>query len=132
MDQGEYRSRIGNLIRIARKSADLSQMKLAEMIGVSYQQVQKYEKGVSEVSIARLFQIAHALSTPVSKFISDDEEMMVSESVSLYETLSNDEIKLLKFFREIKDKKVKDGLLTAIKGIAESLEKRRAKGKNKS
>ncbi len=132
MNRSEYRRHIGNLIRIARKRADLSQMKLAELIGISYQQVQKYEKGVSEVSIARLFQIAHALRMPVSKFISDAEEMMVSEPVGLYETLSDDEIKLLKFFREIKDKDVKDGLLTAIKGIAGSLEKKRAKGKTKA
>ena len=67
-------------------------MKLAEKIGISYQQVQKYEKGASEITISRLSQIAHVLNMPVSRFISDDEKAMVAESVSLYGTLSDDEI----------------------------------------
>ena len=102
-------------------------MGLAERIGVSYQQVQKYEKGLSEISISRLSQIAHALNMPVSKFIPDDEKMMVSESISLYGTLSDDEVELLKLFRKIKSKKLKDGFLMAIKGMAELSEKRHSK-----
>jgi len=102
-------------------------MALAEKIGVSYQMVQKYEKGVSEISISRLFQIAHALDMPVSRFIPDDEQIMVSESIGLYGTLSDDETELLSLFRKIKNKKLKHGLLMAIKGIAGLSEKRQAK-----
>lgn len=127
MEQKVDRRHIGNLIRIARKTAGLSQMGLAERIGVSYQQVQKYEKGLSEISISRLSQIAHALNMPMSKFIPDDEKMMVSESISLYGTLSDDEVELLKLFRKIKSKKLKDGFLMAIKGMAELSEKRHSK-----
>lgn len=114
---------IGSLIRIVRKAAGLSQMKLAEKVGISYQQIQKYEKGVSEISVSRLSQIAHALNIPLSRFVLDEERMMVSESVSPYGTLSDNEIELLKLFRRIKDKKLKDGFLIAIKGIAELSEK---------
>lgn len=114
---------IGSLIRIVRKAAGLSQMRLAERVGISYQQIQKYEKGVSEISVSRLSQIAHALNLPLSRFVLDDERMMVSESVSPYGTLSDNEIELLKLFRRIKDKKLKDGFLIAIKGIAELSEK---------
>lgn len=114
---------IGSLIRIVRKAAGLSQMRLAERVGISYQQIQKYEKGVSEISVSRLSQIAHALNIPLSRFVLDDERMMVSESVSPYGTLSDNEIELLKLFRRIKDKKLKDGFLIAIKGIAELSEK---------
>ncbi|MBA3070762.1 MAG: helix-turn-helix transcriptional regulator [Nitrospirae bacterium] len=114
---------IGSLIRIVRKAAGLSQMKLAEKVGISYQQIQKYEKGVSEISVLRLSQIAHALNIPLSRFVLDEERMMVSESVSPYGTLSDNEIELLKLFRRIKDKKLKDGFLIAIKGIAELSEK---------
>ena len=42
---------MGELIRQLRKSAGMSQMKLADRIGVSYQQVQKYEKGVNRLSV---------------------------------------------------------------------------------
>lgn len=100
---------IGNLIRIARKTVGLSQMELAERIGISYQQVQRYERGLSEISITRLSQIAHALNAPLSCFISDDEKMMVSESISTYGALSGDGIELLRLFRKIKTKKLRDG-----------------------
>jgi len=119
---------IGSLIRIVRKTAGLSQMGLAERVGISYQQIQKYEKGVSEISVSRLSQIAHALNIPLSRFVPDEERMMVSEAVSPYGTLSDNEIELLSLFRRIKDKKLKDGFLIAIKSIAESLEKRDKKG----
>jgi len=115
---------IGSLIRIMRKVAGLSQMKLAERVGVSYQQIQKYEKGGSEISVSRLSQIAEALSIPLSRFIPHDEDMKVSESVSLYGSLSEDEIELLKLFRKIKNKRLKDGLLMAIKGIGELSDRR--------
>ena len=124
MNRETAKRHIGNLIRISRKTVGLSQMGLAERIGVSYQQVQKYEKGASEISISRLSQIAHALNMPVSRFISDDEKTMVAESVSLYGTLSDDEIELLKLSRKIKSKKLKNGLLMAMKGMAELSEKR--------
>ncbi len=120
---------IGSLIRIVRKAAGLSQMELAERVGISYQQIQKYEKGVSEISVSRLSQIAHALNIPLSRFVLDEERMMVSESVSPYGILSDNEIELLKLFRRIKDKKLKDGFLIAIKGIAELSEKRDKKPK---
>ncbi len=45
---------VGELIRRMRKSAHMSQMQLAEKIGISYQQVQKYEKGVNQLSLSRL------------------------------------------------------------------------------
>ncbi len=117
---------IGSLIRNMRKAAGLSQMALAERVGVSYQQIQKYEKGASEISITRLAQIADALNTPVNTFISGDEPV-VSESKSLYGALSDDEIELLKLFRKIKNKKLKDGFLIAVKGIAGMLEQRDTK-----
>jgi transcriptional regulator with XRE-family HTH domain len=119
---------IGSLIRTARKAAGLSQMELAEMVGISYQQIQKYEKGVSDISVSRLSQIAHALNIPLSRFVLDKERMMVSEAVSPYGTLSDNEIELLKLFRSIKNKKLKDGFLIAIKSIAELSEKRGKKG----
>ena len=115
---------IGDLIRLARKTAGLSQMELAERVGISYQQIQKYEKGISEISIARLSQIAEALNTTLGSFIADDEKTMVSESISRYGAARDDEIELLSLFRKIKSKKLKDGLLVMIKSIAGLPEKR--------
>lgn len=128
MNRDTDKRHIGSLIRIVRKAAGLSQMGLAERVGISYQQIQKYEKGVSEISVSRLSQIARALNIPLSRFVLDEGRMMISEAVSPYGALSDNEIELLKFFRRIKDKKLKDGFLIAIKSIAELSGKRDKKG----
>jgi transcriptional regulator with XRE-family HTH domain len=52
---------IGHRIREARRAASLSQTDLADKIGVTFQQVQKYEKGTNRVSVGRLHRIADAL-----------------------------------------------------------------------
>lgn len=118
---------IGDLIRLARKTAGLSQMKLAERVGISYQQIQKYEKGTSGISIARLSQIAEALNTPLGSFIANDEKTMVSESISRYGAVRDDEIEFLRLFRKIKSKELKNALLIMIKSIAELSENKDAK-----
>ena len=59
---------IGGRIRERRIMLGLTQHQLAEMIGVTYQQAHKYEHGVNRVSAGRLFEIARALSTPITYF----------------------------------------------------------------
>jgi transcriptional regulator with XRE-family HTH domain len=60
--------RIGLRIRECRVLRGLSQQQLAELIGVTYQQVFKYEHGVNRVSAGRLYEIAKELHTPVETF----------------------------------------------------------------
>jgi len=55
---------VGGRIRERRIMLGLTQQKLAEMIGVSYQQAYKYERGVNRLSAGRLFEVARALSVP--------------------------------------------------------------------
>ena len=64
---------VGQRIRIQRLAAGLSQSELAERIGVTFQQVQKYEKGANRVGAGRLTQIAHVLNVPVSSFFEGRE-----------------------------------------------------------
>ena len=59
---------IGQRLRLRRKLAGLSQEQLAERLGVTFQQVQKYEKGTNRISASRLFGAARLLSVPVSYF----------------------------------------------------------------
>ena len=59
---------IGQRLRMCRKLAGLSQEQLAERLGVTFQQVQKYEKGTNRISASRLFNAAQLLSVPVSYF----------------------------------------------------------------
>ena len=60
--------RIGLRIRTLRLERGLSQAELGELLGVSFQQVQKYEKGVNRVSAGRLHRVAEALQVPVTFF----------------------------------------------------------------
>ena len=59
---------IGRLIRARRLLCRLSQTELANTLGVTFQQVQKYEKGVNRVAAGRLVKIADTLDIPVSFF----------------------------------------------------------------
>jgi transcriptional regulator with XRE-family HTH domain len=59
---------VGQRIRAFRKEANLSQTELADQIGVTFQQVQKYENGVNRVGAGRLTQIASALDVPIAAF----------------------------------------------------------------
>src|ERR1700674_4185546 len=59
---------IGRLIRAQRLLCGMSQTELADVIGVTFQQVQKYEKGVNRIGAGRLYRIADTLSIPVTFF----------------------------------------------------------------
>lgn len=59
---------VGNRMRVRRLEVGMSQEKLGEALGITFQQVQKYEKGTNRVSISRLHQVAQALETPLSYF----------------------------------------------------------------
>jgi transcriptional regulator with XRE-family HTH domain len=59
---------VGSRIRMRRKVLGVSQEKLAEGLGLTFQQVQKYERGANRVSASKLYEIARALTAPVAYF----------------------------------------------------------------
>jgi DNA-binding XRE family transcriptional regulator len=59
---------VGARIRERRIMLGLTQQQLADLIGVTYQQAHKYERGINRVSAGRLFEVAQVLSVPVSHF----------------------------------------------------------------
>jgi len=65
---------VGARIRERRIMLGLSQQQMAEMIGVTYQQAHKYERGINRISAGRLFEIARVLQVPVSYFFDGLEE----------------------------------------------------------
>jgi transcriptional regulator with XRE-family HTH domain len=69
---------VGNRIRLHRLERGLSQIALAEHLGVTFQQLQKYERGVNRVGAGRLTKIARVLGVPVSAlFGADDPDVTV-------------------------------------------------------
>ena len=59
---------VGARIRLRRKLLGLSQQQLAERLGLTFQQVQKYERGVNRVSASKLYETAQVLGAPVTHF----------------------------------------------------------------
>jgi transcriptional regulator with XRE-family HTH domain len=59
---------VGNRLRLRRLCMNLTQEKLANLVGLTFQQVQKYEHGSNRISASRLYEIATALKVPVSYF----------------------------------------------------------------
>ena len=81
-------AQVGGRIRLRRQLLKVSQSDLGEAVGVTFQQIQKYERGTNRVGASRLVQIAHALSTPPSFFF---EGICVDEDgeASAYEEQEN-------------------------------------------
>ena len=72
---------VGARIRERRIMLGLTQQQLADLIGVTYQQAHKYERGINRVSAGRLFEVAQVLSVPVSYFfdgLEQDNERAIS------------------------------------------------------
>ncbi len=63
---------VGNRIRVRRTLLGMSQEKLGAALGLSFQQVQKYEKGTNRVSASRLFEFAKILNVPVPYFFDNE------------------------------------------------------------
>jgi transcriptional regulator with XRE-family HTH domain len=59
---------VGARVRVCRIGLGLSSSEFAETIGVTYQQVNKYERGISRISAGRLYEMARAMNTPITYF----------------------------------------------------------------
>lgn len=62
---------VGARVRLRRMLLEISQERLADRLGITFQQVQKYEKGMNRIGASRLFQIAEALNVGVEYFFED-------------------------------------------------------------
>jgi transcriptional regulator with XRE-family HTH domain len=107
------RDQMGRKIRERRIELGLSQEELGEKLGVSYQQIQKYEKGASQLTVEKLQKIAYILGVKIDYFLKDMPPL-VSETPAPYGGLSIEEKKLLKQYRHITDPSARLALLRLI------------------
>ncbi|MCG8632544.1 MAG: helix-turn-helix domain-containing protein [Desulfobacterales bacterium] len=122
----ETKKTIGLKIKSLRKTYGLSQIDLAEKLGLSFQQIQKYEKGITAISVIRLQQIADAFGVHITVFFKQaPRPLSVRENAPEYTqpspspVLSKEEITLLKLFRKIGNKKFRQSVMLHIKGLVE-------------
>jgi transcriptional regulator with XRE-family HTH domain len=107
---------LGKRIRLRRVEQKISQAELGEQLGVSFQQVQKYEKGVNRVGAARLQQIATALDVPVTFFYDGDGKAREVESLLFLDSAFS--LRLLRAYSKIKDQTVQRQLVSLMESIA--------------
>lgn len=117
---------VGNRLRQRRMLMGLSQKQMAANLGVTFQQVQKYENGVNRISASRLWDISKILKAPIEFFFEGMDEKISNKSPMMIQNghfagdgadFFNDPmrkpetIKLIKAFSLIEDKKVSQQLL---------------------
>lgn len=108
---------MGKKIRLRRVEQRISQSDLGEKLGVSFQQVQKYEKGVNRVGAARLQQIAAALDVPVTFFYDSDSKTREVESLLFLDSAFS--LRLLRAYSRIKSQAVQRQMVTLMEAIAD-------------
>lgn len=119
---------VGSRIRLRRTMLGMSQEKLGEALGITFQQIQKYEKGTNRVGASRLQNISTILNVPVSFFFEDapgdpstGQPGMAEANSSNYvvDFLSSSEgLQLNRAFIKITDPKVRRKLVDLVKALA--------------
>jgi transcriptional regulator with XRE-family HTH domain len=119
---------VGSRVRMRRMLASISQEKLGEALGLTFQQVQKYEKGTNRISASRLQQIAKMLDVPVSFFFEgaptgDMPETGFADSAAttyISEFLATSEgVQLTKAFTRIRSGRVRRRIIDLVEALAE-------------
>ena len=123
--------RVGARLRLRRNMLRWSQEKLGKAIGLTYQQVQKYERGMDRIGASRLHELSRVLDVPVSFFFDDTDPVrapaMGGFTELLAEALESDPVRkretleLVRAYFSIKDAMVRQHLLDLVKAfVAES------------
>lgn len=122
---------VGSRLSIRRKLLGLSQQKLAEALGITFQQVQKYEKASNRISAGRLYRLADILGVPVSFFFDDMNVPRPTAGPGLSESpvgaemdprfaSRRDTLKLIRAFYAIEDEKLRREIVSLMVRIAEA------------
>jgi len=117
---------VGNRVRIRRMLIGMSQEKLGDLLGLTFQQVQKYEKGINRIGAGRLFEIARILDVPIDFFydgVGPPSDGVGEARASVMEFVSSTEgLQLSLAFMKIRDSKVRKRVLDLVKSLAEEEE----------
>jgi transcriptional regulator with XRE-family HTH domain len=121
-------SEVGESIRAHRLIAGMSQTDLANKLGVSFQQVQKYEKGVNRVGAGRLPEIAEIFNVPISALFNDHAETSSGKgktnSAPVRLITDPNVLKLLTAYSDITDRAVRRCLAELVEQIARNAKKK--------
>jgi transcriptional regulator with XRE-family HTH domain len=114
---------VGKRIRLRRVQLGLSQTELGHKLGVTFQQIQKYENGANRVSCSRLYETSVALEVPIAYFFMDPAnaglELAVAEQFEVPDL--KDGIHLMTAFRQIPSVAVRRSFIAFVESLAGQL-----------
>jgi transcriptional regulator with XRE-family HTH domain len=123
---------VGSRVRLRRMLLGMSQERLGESMGLTFQQVQKYEKGVNRIGASRLFQISKILDVPVQFFFEEAPQLDGNTSMGLAEPESEtfileflnsrEGLELNRAFVKIGDSKVRKGVVDLVRALSANKE----------
>ena len=115
---------VGARIRVRRQELGMSQQALAEALGVSFQQVQKYERGANRISASMMVRAARALGCPTAAFLGDlhvdspdrDQEDALQAEINAL-LASPGAVDLLRAYAAIPDSDARSAVLAIVRGL---------------
>jgi transcriptional regulator with XRE-family HTH domain len=131
---GSIDKEVGSRVRMRRVSIGMSQEKLGDMLGLTFQQVQKYEKGMNRISVARLIEIAKILGVDIHFFLNGVTSTKVTpgfaeENPPAYvaDMMSTPEgLQLVRNFTGIKNPKIRKSIAQLVASLASQEEVERS------
>jgi transcriptional regulator with XRE-family HTH domain len=119
---------VGARLRMRRVFIGLSQEKLGAMLGLTFQQIQKYEKGTNRIGASRLYMISQALSAPVSFFFdglmsggvasAEGAKRATETAIDIDRVASPEGVQLNSAFFAIRDAKLRKHVLDLLKALS--------------
>ena len=117
---------VGKKLRELRLKSDLSQDKLGELVGLTFQQIHKYETGVNRITAGKLYEISQVMEKPIAMFFEDytnddffynfvpmQEDDLIACSKDNYKKVND----LIKNFNKIKSSEVQKNILNLVKSL---------------
>jgi transcriptional regulator with XRE-family HTH domain len=111
---------VGRRVRMFRLQKGLSQEKLGDALGITFQQVQKYEKGANRIGAGRIQRIAEILDVPVTSFFTPQKNggTASNEIMELLDTAAG--LRLLRAYLRIRDPQTRQALIHLVEKAAEN------------
>ncbi len=117
---------VGARLRLRRTLLGLSQEKLGEAVGITFQQLQKYERGSNRISASRLFNLSQVLGVPVSYFFEElppadavlvEDEPAASETDEFESMARRETLELVRAYYRINDQSVRKRTFDLVKAL---------------
>lgn len=120
---------VGLKLKIKRSALGITQNELGEMTGITFQQIQKYEKGANRIGAGKLYEYATILNVPINYFFDGYDEKNIKTILNDKKAEYNfdnanvpekEVMTLVKFFIRVKDKKTRSGIINLARSLSKN------------